>query len=121
MSRFTKRVQVPCHGCTLCCQGDLIRLEPKEFAQGYATEPHPIMPGALMLAHQPNGDCIYLKAGQCGIHDHAPLMCRVADCRTIAVRFDFETARKLHQRRLIDIRVWDHGRMLIEKDYPHTF
>lgn len=116
MSRHSNRADVPCNGCTLCCQGDLIRLEPKELARGYRTEPHPVVPAAMMLAHKPNGDCVYLETGRCTIHDLAPMMCRVADCRSLAVRFDFETARRLHAMRLIDIRVWDHGRMLIEKE-----
>jgi Fe-S-cluster containining protein len=68
-----------------------------------------------MLAHQSNGDCIYLESGRCSIHDHAPSLCRSADCRSIAVKYDFETARRLHAMHLIDIRVWDHGRMLLEK------
>ncbi|MBN1397911.1 MAG: hypothetical protein JXA06_07760 [Bacteroidetes bacterium] len=48
--------EVPCNGCTLCCQGDAIRLEEDEKSAGYKTEPHPYVRGALMLAYKPNGD-----------------------------------------------------------------
>ena len=68
-----------------------------------------------MLAHKPNGECIYLESDRCGIHDRAPVLCRSADCRSIAIKFDFETARQLHALRLIDIRIWDHGRILIKE------
>lgn len=117
MKRHITRAVVPCNGCTLCCQGDLIRIEPHEHALPFRTEPHPVMAGARMLAHKPNGDCIYLESGRCTIHGHAPELCQAADCRIIAAKYDFETARRLHAMRLIDIRVWDHGRMLIEKDF----
>ncbi len=115
MKRALKTIDVPCNGCTLCCQGDLIRLEKNESAEEYQTEPHPFIPGGLVLAHKPNGECIYLQSDGCSIHDRAPELCRLADCRTIGAKFDFETARRLHAMRLIDIRVWDHGRMLIEE------
>ncbi len=107
--------QVPCNGCKLCCQGDAIRLEDADLNKGYRTEPHPFIPGALMLAHKPNGDCVYLDENGCSIHDDAPSLCKVADCRSLALRYNFETAMRLHAMRRIDIRVWDQGRKLVEK------
>lgn len=92
-----------------------MRLEQGETTEGYLTAPHPFVAGALMLAHKQNGECIYLEPTGCTIHDHAPSLCQSADCRSIAVQYDFDTARRLHAMRLIDIRVWDHGRVLIEK------
>jgi Fe-S-cluster containining protein len=56
-----KTVFVPCNGCTLCCKGDAIRLTEEDNPEEYSTEPHPYISGALVLAHKPNGDCIYLK------------------------------------------------------------
>ena len=106
--------EVPCNGCTLCCQDDAIRLLPEDDALQYRAVPHSHIPGALMLAHKPNGDCIYLNEHGCSIHDGAPSLCRSADCRSIAVRLDFETARKLHLMKNLDLRVWDHGHMLLE-------
>lgn len=82
---------------------------------GYKTEPHPYIPGAIMLANKPNGECIYLTENGCSIHDNAPSMCRVADCRSIALKYNFETARKLHAINKIDIRIWDQGRKLLDE------
>lgn len=105
---------VPCNGCTLCCQGDAVRLEPEDLSMGYQTEPHPYIPGALMIAHKSNGECIYLDEHGCSIHDHAPSMCRTADCRSLAARISFESAKALHQLGRLDIRVWDQGHRLLE-------
>ncbi len=68
-----------------------------------------------MLAHKPNGECIYLEPGGCSIHDRAPSLCRSADCRSIAYRLNFETARRLHILGKLDLRVWDRGRKLLEE------
>jgi hypothetical protein len=114
MVRKLVRRQVPCNGCTLCCQGDAIRLEAEDRAEDYQTEPHPYISGALMLAHKQNGECIYLDERGCSIHDRAPSLCRTADCRSLAVRIDFKTARQLHLMGRLDLRVWDHGHKLLE-------
>jgi uncharacterized protein len=108
------RRQVPCNVCRLCCQGDAVRLEQEDLDIDYQTEPHAFLPGALMLAHKANGECMYLGEHGCTIHDHAPSLCRIADCRSLAIRFDYETARKLHALHRLDIRVWDQGKKLIE-------
>ena len=110
-----KFVNVPCNGCTLCCQGDAIRLLEEDDPKSYETEPHPYIPGALMLAHKPNGDCIYLDDNGCSIHSRAPSLCKSADCRALAFRYDFETAMKLHKAGSIDLRVWDKGNELIKQ------
>jgi hypothetical protein len=86
--------------------------------EGYRTEPHPYIPGALMIAHKPNGECVYLDEKGCSIHDHAPSLCRIADCRSIATRFTFESAMQLHRLGRLDIRVWDQGRKLLETLTP---
>lgn len=109
------RRDVPCNGCTLCCDHDLIRLEFEDDLSRYQTEPHPGVPSARMLAHKPDGSCIYMRADGCDIHDHAPLLCRVADCRGLAARLDFDTAMMMHKIGQLDIRVWDKGRELLER------
>jgi len=106
---------VPCNGCTLCCKGDAIRLTEDDNPDEYITEVHPYISGAIMLAHKPNGDCIYLIESGCSIHDRAPFLCRSADCRSIALKYDFTTAMQLHQMKRIDIRVWDKGNELVKK------
>ena len=106
---------VPCNGCTLCCQGDAIRITEDDNPKEYLTEPHPYLTDTLMLAHKPNGDCIYLGTSSCDIHNRAPSLCKSADCRFIALKYDFNTALRLHQLKRIDIRVWDKGRELIRE------
>ncbi len=118
---MTKRLpyrSVPCDGCTLCCTGDAVRLEPEDMSKGYQTEPHPYVPGALMIAHMESGECVYLGTGGCTIHDRAPALCRAADCRSIAVRYDFESAKALHVMGRLDFRVWDRGRELLRSLGP---
>lgn len=118
MKKFIKNITykfVPCNGCTLCCQGDAIRLTEEANPEDYLTEPHPYISGELMLAHKSNGDCIYLNESGCSIHDRAPSLCRSADCRSIALKYDFTTAMKLHEMKRIDIRVWDKGNHLLNE------
>jgi Fe-S-cluster containining protein len=74
---------VPCNGCTLCCKSDAVRLLEGDSPKEYETEPHPTIPGALMIAHKENRDCVYLGDKGCSIHDRRPRMCREMDCRTI--------------------------------------
>jgi len=119
MSKKSPITEVPCNGCTLCCQGDVIRLLPEDDASIYHTVPHSHISNALMLAHKPNGDCIYLDERGCSIHDHAPSLCRGADCRSIAMKIDFETARKFHLTNKLDMRVWNQGRKLLEAMKRH--
>ena len=68
-----------------------------------------------MLAHKPNGDCIYLYDTGCSIHNMAPSLCKSADCRALAFSYDFETALMLHKAGRIDLQVWDKGNELIKQ------
>ena len=73
------RRAVPCAGCTDCCRGrQLVALGPTDDASAYKTQ---IVGGVVALAMKPNGDCIYLQPGGCGIHARAPAVCRAFDCR----------------------------------------
>ena len=107
--------EVPCNGCTLCCQGDAVRVLPEDKPGSYKTEPHPYAPGARMLAHKANGECVYLGDGGCTIHDRAPALCRSADCRSLALKLDFDAAIRLHRTGRLDIRVWDRGHKLLRR------
>ena len=102
---------VPCNGCTACCRNDMVRLLPADDPAQYRTEPHPYRIGELMLAHKPNGECIYLTATGCGIHDTSPEMCRVMDCRRIAEQIGYTQARKLGI-----VTVWRKGKALAHAD-----
>ncbi len=105
---------VPCDGCVKCCtRWDVLRILPEEGddPSQYQTEPHPFRPGSLMLAHQPNGDCIYLdRATGCTIHDRRPRMCRTMDCREFPRIMSHNEAQK---RRLL--HVYQRGQELIAK------
>lgn len=113
MPRTLPNTIVPCQGCRLCCQGDAVRLEEEDLARGYESEPHPYIPGALMLAHKPNGDCVYLDDHGCTIHGRAPALCRSADCRSVALRYDLQAAQTLHMMGRLSFDVWDKGNQLL--------
>ena len=102
---------VPCNGCTLCCQSDMVRLLPGDDPALYKTEPQPFAPGQLMLAHKRhNGDCVYLDREKgCTIHSWAPQQCKRMDCRNIARAFTKKQVRKMGG----PIDVWKRGWQLI--------
>jgi Fe-S-cluster containining protein len=107
------RGSVPCSGCTLCCKGDAIRLLPSDDAGRYLTEPHPYLSGALMLAHKPNLDSIYLSEIGCTIHEYRPLQCREMDCRLLASKISYTQARKLSKCNKLKLPVWQKGKELL--------
>lgn len=104
---------VPCDGCTLCCQGDAIRLLPEDDANTYITEPHATLAGERMLAHKSNGDCIYLAEGGCSIHSRRPRMCREMDCRYLAQRISWVLAIDLAIQGRLPLAVWKRGHDLL--------
>lgn len=52
MAKKLKSIFVPCKGCTLCCRGDAVKIEEEDIKKGYKAEPHPYLPGALMITHK---------------------------------------------------------------------
>jgi Fe-S-cluster containining protein len=73
-----------CNGCQACCKRERIILRPDEDPSSYIVVPnrHGIEGESnWMLAHKPNGDCIYLDDHGCSIHDRAPWACQQFDCR----------------------------------------
>lgn len=77
---------VPCNGCQACCKRERIIMSEEN---GDNPEEFHVVPtkkgndGAIewMLAHKPNGDCIYLGETGCTIHGRQPWACRQFDCR----------------------------------------
>lgn len=69
-----------------------------------------------MIAHKANGECVYLGENGCTIHDRAPSLCRVVDCRTLAARVNFETARQMHLMGRLNLAVWDQGNKLLQEE-----
>ena len=88
---------VPCGRCTACCQGDVILMHPEmgDQASDYETEEIPIN-GQLadVLKQKDNGDCIYLGAQGCTIHERAPAICREFDCRDLWRRLGSRAERR---------------------------
>lgn len=110
MKRF-KHGDVPCNGCTLCCEGDAIRIMPYEDSKKWKTQPHPVFPGELMLAHNEQGDCIYLTNDGCSVHDDKPELCRTMDCRVIPARVPYAVAKKKPHL----LKVWKKGKQLLQQ------
>ena len=81
------RADVPCGSCTLCCRRDALILDPGmgDDPSQYQTvsTTHPVTGQPVqMLDHKPNGDCVYLdRTAGCTIHDRAPAICQIFDCR----------------------------------------
>lgn len=71
--------EVPCDGCVTCCQMDQVFIHPElgDRAAEYETEEYA---GRRILAHKPNGDCVYLGDAGCIIHERRPAICRELDC-----------------------------------------
>ena len=106
---------VPCDGCTRCCHGDAVRLLDSDDLSKYQTEPHPYMPEVRVVAHKPNGDCLYLGDEGCTIHDTKPQMCREMDCRRIAMAITWTQARKAAAGGVLRMDVWRRGKELLAR------
>lgn len=106
---------VPCNGCTLCCHNDAVRILPHEDASKWQTEPHDRIPRARMLAHKPNGDCVYLGEHGCTIQHDKPQMCYEMDCRLIARQVSWTHARKLEATGRMRMAIWRRGRVLLKE------
>lgn len=120
--------KVPCNGCTICCQGDLIIIEKQEMRNGavrmdirddaseYLTQT--MSNGDVVLQHQKNGDCIYLdrKKG-CTIHDRRPLVCREFDCARLVKTFTRRSRQRLVEQHPHMADVFWRGRSLLRRGY----
>jgi len=83
----TQRTEVPCRGCTECCQsnqGLVLHPDQGDDVQSYrcqvlghraAGDP------VFALAADENGRCVYLGSKGCTIYDRRPYLCRSFDCR----------------------------------------
>ena len=101
------RSDVPCNGCTRCCQNDLLVLHPEcgddpaQYETMEAINPLTGQP-CLALKHKPKGGCIYLGRDGCMIHDRAPAICQEFDCRRFYMNFYAELSRKERRKLLKD-------------------
>lgn len=106
---------VPCNGCTNCCRNDAVRILPQEDASKWKTEPHPYREGALVLAHKPNRECVYLIDSGCSIQDDKPILCQEMDCRVIAASIGYTRARRLDKHGALPLVVWLKGKQLLKE------
>jgi Fe-S-cluster containining protein len=114
-----------CASCPAhCCKGDTIMLHPEmgdpPFAYQVVAVEHPITgaPG-YMLAHKPNGDCIYLGevdgVGRCTIYSHRPAICRRFDCGLSYASMPRRDRKRMLREGLISQDVVDQGRKVQER------
>ena len=112
--RFYKTVadveeDVPCNGCTRCCQGDAVRIFDHEDSSQWKTEPHPYYPGKRMLGHKRDKSCVYLGKKGCTIYDNRPEQCQTMDCRNVARNMTYTQARKFPRM----LPIWRKGKELL--------
>lgn len=107
-------LSVPCGSCSLCCQKDMVLIHPElgDDPAQYLTKAAPGRPGALMLQHKQNGDCIYLGDSGCTIHARRPAICREFDCRVFAKALGYTKSRKLVKQGRLRADVIRRGRQL---------
>jgi hypothetical protein len=83
-SHTHKAVRLPCNGCTVCCEHDIVPLH-QEHGDDPLAYHTMIINGTICLARRRDGSCIYLSRGVgCLIHDRRPSICRSLDCRVFA-------------------------------------
>jgi hypothetical protein len=87
-----KNASVPCNGCTVCCRKELIFLHPEhgdvvaDYDAALTVNPITGKPG-FAVRQRADGACVYLGESGCTIHDRAPAICRVFDCRAFLLGF----------------------------------
>jgi Fe-S-cluster containining protein len=100
---------VPCNGCRLCCQRELVMLFPEE-GDDVSSYVHEIMGPMIVLKRRPNGDCVYLGDGGCTIHDRAPVMCKAFDCRLNFLKYSRNERRVMVRDGLASKELFEAGR-----------
>ena len=88
-----------CNGCTACCRGDTIELQPGDDPAQFETTERD---GKLYLRNGRDGDCIYLLDDGCAIYDRQPRQCRAFNC------VDYFKSKSRQQRRALERMRPDH-------------
>jgi len=103
---------VPCGTCQLCCKKTLVLLVPEagDDVGSYVTRS---VEGVHMLATKANGDCFYLGEAGCTIHDRAPIMCKVFDCRGLHAMYSRDQRRNLVRQSTLNKEVLAQGNFLL--------
>lgn len=111
---------VPCGTCQLCCKGfSAVMLLPDhgDIPTLYKTNRLP-MPGfeeSDFLQWKANGDCIHLTADGCGVHDFAPFMCRIFDCREQHRMYSKAERESLVKKGMLKANVLRRGAIMLHQ------
>jgi Fe-S-cluster containining protein len=112
------KVGVPCGTCHLCCKKTLVLLVPDKGDDPSQYKTQTVNHGGVemeVLQFQPNGDCIYLDENGCTIHDTAPYMCRIYDCREQHRMYTKAQREDLVKRGMLSKEVLRRGAILIHQ------
>lgn len=106
------QADVPCAGCTACCRGEAVCLQPGEDASQYETEEidHPLVGRVTVLKRKPDGSCCYLSGEGCTIYDRRPALCRAFDCRRFFLQHSRVDRRIGVKKGLLSAEVLEAGR-----------
>ena len=100
-----------CGGCTRCCHGDTIWIQPGEDPKPFKTR---LVKGRRQLRKGDDGNCVYLGEGGCQIQDHKPLVCRLFDCR-VALEHTLRHPPTIERARRLTFPPLQRGRELHPK------
>lgn len=70
--------------------------------------------GRVMLRRQENGHCWYLKDGKCSIHERAPYICKIFDCRTFFLTHTRNARRDRIKHNRASAEVFKEGRKRLD-------
>lgn len=107
------RANVPCGSCQLCCHHDVIMLFPEkgDDVSSYEHEYRDLPMGRVpILKKGASGNCVYLGTSGCTIHDRAPAICRVFDCRRWYLSKTRTERRVMVKLGMADQAIFDAGR-----------
>jgi len=105
--RGERDADVPCDGCTACCESSqFVLVEPEEHDARAHIPPELLFPapgapkGYSLLPYDEHGRCPMLHDGRCSIYEHRPRTCRTYDCRVLAAAgVDVGSAKPAIRRR----------------------
>lgn len=111
---MTERSSVPCGSCHSCCRGDVIILMPDkgDVVESYQHDilALPIVGPIAVVSKGFDGNCIYLGADGCSIHDRAPVICRTFDCRRLFLSKTRKERRAMVKSGMASAEVFTAGR-----------
>ena len=112
-------IAVPCGSCHLCCRlMTPLRPDKGDDVSSYKTATC-FTPGKapyLILDRHPNGDCVYLTAEGCSIHDRATWTCRTYDCRAVFRNSDRSGRKLAIKRGEMSKEIFERGRELLSAE-----